>query len=225
MGNGFTFELESLLFYVLSRAVAYFSGVSGIISVYGDDIIVPTDIAVDLEFVLGVLGFSVNPEKSFSTGTFRESCGGHYDGGCDVTPFYVKADIISLTDLILLLNKITKWELVHSHRGCIVSEFHGFYSWAKELVPRRLWGGVDVNANHSLVTGDLPRGILQGNTVRRKLGVGAYVLTLRSPVTTEISSGYLMSLAGHSVKPNKATVDLDVLSIQWMSSDVGNLPV
>jgi hypothetical protein len=65
MGNGFTFELESLLFYSICRAVAYFTRTPGIISVYGDDLIVPVDISADLEFVLSVLGFQVNALKSF----------------------------------------------------------------------------------------------------------------------------------------------------------------
>lgn len=81
MGNGFTFELESLLFYAIARTVAYFRGVSGVISVYGDDIIAPTSIAQDIAWVLNYLGFEVNTKKSFWSGPFRESCGGHFING------------------------------------------------------------------------------------------------------------------------------------------------
>lgn len=48
MGNGFTFELESLLFYAITRTVAYFGGFRGQISVFGDDIIAPAPMADDL---------------------------------------------------------------------------------------------------------------------------------------------------------------------------------
>ena len=77
MGNGFTFELESLIFFVLCRAVQYFTGTPGVLSVYGDDIVLPSEIFYDAEFVLRKFGFSVNSDKSFHTGPFRESCGGH----------------------------------------------------------------------------------------------------------------------------------------------------
>lgn len=93
MGNGFTFEVESLLFYALARAVAFHRGVRGRISVYGDDIIVPTSIADYLIYVLSFYGFSTNTEKTFTSGTFRESCGGHYDSGDDISPFYLRAPL------------------------------------------------------------------------------------------------------------------------------------
>ena len=45
MGNAFTFELESLIFWAIANAVCYCSGSRGHISVYGDDIIVPSGAA------------------------------------------------------------------------------------------------------------------------------------------------------------------------------------
>lgn len=95
MGNGFTFELESAIFYAL--AFACVSAVGGDVSrigVFGDDIIVPTD-AVDTLFeVFDRSGFWVNPQKSFWTGPFRESCGADWLAGNDVRPFFVR-DVIS----------------------------------------------------------------------------------------------------------------------------------
>jgi len=77
MGNGFTFELESLLFVAITQAVAYFRGVRGQISVYGDDIIAPSELSLDLTSALAFCGFRLNESKSFWTGSFRESCGKH----------------------------------------------------------------------------------------------------------------------------------------------------
>lgn len=95
MGNGFTFELESLLFYALawsSRQVAIEDGILpiGTISVYGDDMIVPRNVAYHLTTTLNYLGMSVNRDKSYVSGPFRESCGMHVWNGADCTPMYIK---------------------------------------------------------------------------------------------------------------------------------------
>ena len=86
MGNGYTFELETLLFYALVRAVC---GKEGTVSVYGDDLIYPSQFVGPVRELLAFCGFETNVEKSFATGPFRESCGGHYFKGHDVTPFYL----------------------------------------------------------------------------------------------------------------------------------------
>ena len=101
MGNGYTFELETLVFLSLCYSVAWaheiggfppeFSGYSsldlvreGFISVYGDDVIVPGFIARDVAAVLKMLGFTVNLKKSYFDGQFRESCGGDFFNGHSV---------------------------------------------------------------------------------------------------------------------------------------------
>lgn len=88
MGNGFTFPLESLIFYALAKASA--EGFEGPVSVYGDDIIVPTGCVDLLTRVLTSCGFVLNKSKSYSSGPFRESCGKDYFSGIDIRPFYVK---------------------------------------------------------------------------------------------------------------------------------------
>jgi hypothetical protein len=95
MGNGFTFELESAIFYALTfGCVSFLGGDVSKIGVFGDDIIVPTD-AVELLFeVFDRAGFWVNPQKSFWSGSFRESCGADWLDGNDVRPFFVR-DVIS----------------------------------------------------------------------------------------------------------------------------------
>jgi len=85
MGNGATFALETLLF----ASFAYATG-SKTVSVYGDDIIVDTDCTDKLFRLLRFFGFIPNVEKSFSAGPFRESCGGNFYEGVDITPFYIR---------------------------------------------------------------------------------------------------------------------------------------
>ena len=62
MGNGFTFELESLIFYALVRAIVDLSRQRGIISVYGDDIIAPSNLFGVIRTVFAFCGFTVKAE-------------------------------------------------------------------------------------------------------------------------------------------------------------------
>jgi len=99
MGNGFTFALESLIFWALSSSC----NDDGFASVYGDDIIVPTDSVPLVKAVLDAAGFIINMEKSFWTGPFRESCGADYFRGIDIRPYYQKT-LITPAELFRLHN-------------------------------------------------------------------------------------------------------------------------
>lgn len=110
MGNGFTFELESLVFWALSSSVVeLYCGDGQSLSVYGDDIIVPKRSAGYVTEVLAFFGFNVNKEKSFVAGPFRESCGKHYFRGVDVTPFYIDDPVNRLHHVFLLGNQLRRW--------------------------------------------------------------------------------------------------------------------
>jgi hypothetical protein len=87
MGNGYTFSLETLIFTAACRAVG-----SRRYAVYGDDIVIETDLVPNLVELLSFLGFSVNDAKSFYNpqSRFRESCGSDYYKGNFVTPFYLR---------------------------------------------------------------------------------------------------------------------------------------
>jgi hypothetical protein len=60
------------------------------IEVYGDDIIVPVHSRRVVETALEALGLRINAGKSFSKGFFRESCGGDFYAGVNVTPTYLR---------------------------------------------------------------------------------------------------------------------------------------
>jgi len=110
MGNGFTFELESFVFYCLTQAVVDTQNPSEKrLCIYGDDIIVASEVCGHLEEVMETVGFSFNREKSFWTGSFRESCGKHYHSGLDVTPVYAKADVDCLSEKFRLYNQVRDW--------------------------------------------------------------------------------------------------------------------
>ena len=131
MGNGSTFEVETALFWAVSEAVC------GDAHVYGDDIIVPARRAPMLIELLVELGMEINPKKSFIVGHFRESCGGHYFKGMDVTPPYFRKKLNSLPALISAGNKLL--------RRCGVTGYHDdrfreLYRYLTRSIPRCLYG-------------------------------------------------------------------------------------
>lgn len=84
MGNGFTFELETLIFHAIAFAV---TGEKP--EVFGDDIIVKREWFNPLCDALSLFGFSVNEDKSFGDGDFYESCGVDVWRGLDCRPFFM----------------------------------------------------------------------------------------------------------------------------------------
>lgn len=158
MGNGFTFELESLIFWALARATATVLRRRGKISVYGDDIIVPKDVGLALHRVLPWFGFIVNVKKTFITGPFRESCGGHYYNGTDVTPIYLRKEIQTVTDVVQLHNQLLGWMLRQPFNGAFVGlRYKDLISLLRSVVSKRLYGGQSLERTDALVTGDAPR--------------------------------------------------------------------
>lgn len=119
MGNGFTFPLMTLILVSLVYASrANERGRRNYIdwshtAVYGDDIIVRTAEFEDVCSILSRAGFIVNVEKSFNSGGFRESCGGDYYEGYDVTPFYVQS-LSRNPEVYVALNQVSEWCARHN---------------------------------------------------------------------------------------------------------------
>jgi hypothetical protein len=111
MGNGFTFELESLIFWSVAKACSELLNLESEVSVYGDDIIIDSRGYDLLTRSLSELGFFVNSEKSFSSGPFRESCGADWFKGTWIRPFYVKQRISDES-----LYTFHNWALRHGER-------------------------------------------------------------------------------------------------------------
>jgi hypothetical protein len=101
MGSALCFPIEAMVFLTaiflgiedtLKRPLRRkdITSYAGKVRVYGDDIIVPVDCVVPVLDSLARLGFKVNVDKSFWNGKFRESCGGDYYDGDDVTPIRLR---------------------------------------------------------------------------------------------------------------------------------------
>lgn len=117
MGNGFTFPLMTLTLLALiygvqsnhDNAKHYLVDYSTT-AVFGDDIIVPVCDYGCLCDTLSAAGLVVNEAKSYAEGPFRESCGGDYWLGYDITPFYIES-IQSDPEIYVAINKIHKWSM------------------------------------------------------------------------------------------------------------------
>jgi hypothetical protein len=117
MGNAFTFPLQTIFFtslvYGAYRALSIpferpFRHSLGNFAVFGDDIIC-TFQAYDLIVrLLSISGFSVNVNKSFNTGLFRESCGHDYFCGHNVRGVYIKT-LKTCSDKYSAINRLNRW--------------------------------------------------------------------------------------------------------------------
>lgn len=113
MGNGYTFELESLIFYALLRGMLddWFNDRDAVVGVYGDDLIIPSTYSKAAIRLLKEVGFSTNVDKTFIEGRFYESCGKHYFDGIEVTPVFQKEDVVDVPSAIRCANRILRWAL------------------------------------------------------------------------------------------------------------------
>jgi hypothetical protein len=106
MGSALTFPLEAIIFTILSVAGIEQAEhrrilprqLPGVISVYGDDIIVPTGAVDHVIDWLEHFGAKVNRRKSFWNGKFRESCGAEYYDGTDVSVVRMRSELPSSRD-------------------------------------------------------------------------------------------------------------------------------
>lgn len=104
MGNGFTFELMTLLITAVSKQFDIRS------RVFGDDLIVHSDVCHEVIAVLRRIGYNVNEKKTFLTGFFRESCGYFYYDNGRVNGYLTSFDFTwceSYNDAIGIANKLS----------------------------------------------------------------------------------------------------------------------
>jgi hypothetical protein len=125
MGNGFTFPLQSIIFACAVSAVyqvhdrkATF-GAMGECGVFGDDIVVHSNMYHRVVSFLTLLGFKVNSNKSFNEGAFRESCGFDFYHGINIRGIYAKA-LAKPQDFYSLINAATAFT---ARTGFVLSSF------------------------------------------------------------------------------------------------------
>jgi hypothetical protein len=136
MGNGYTFELETAIFLAICRAVYVKNGCEPKpgenLHVFGDDIIVRTEYARDVIAALQYFGMTVNEDKTFVDGPFRESCGGDFFEGVDVRPYFLKKEPNEPQDYIAMANGIRALD----PSGCFSTSYRGLdlrHAWFRCL--------------------------------------------------------------------------------------------
>jgi len=97
MGNGATFPVETLVFYCLIKAIGELTDLKGVYSVYGDDLIYPSDLHKFVSGVFPQLHLKLNQDKTFVNLPFRESCGSDFYRGQDVRPYFLRGEAQCLT--------------------------------------------------------------------------------------------------------------------------------
>jgi len=138
MGNGFTFELESMIFWAIARSVLDSQAVCDCVSVFGDDIVVPVGSALEVCNQLEAVGFELNHDKTFIEGPFRESCGSHWWEGRDVTPVYQKEMVTNKAEFIRCYNRLIRLSLRLGKPGFRDSRLHSAVS-AHLRLARKGW--------------------------------------------------------------------------------------
>lgn len=116
MGNGYTFPLQTLIFSAVVVASANLRGIHLGASqsgnqwgVFGDDIICPRELTRDVIHLLTLLGFTVNDDKSFVEGPFRESCGSDFYLGTNIRGVYLKT-LDSMASRYSAINQLLRFE-------------------------------------------------------------------------------------------------------------------
>lgn len=127
MGNGFTFELETLVFLALLRTLK-----PKTVSVYGDDIIIDSQLAEQAISLLRLFGFETNTSKTFTQGPFRESCGDDAMHGCIVTPPYIRNSIRTVSSVVHLHNAVRRW-LSYRSSATQVRGLRLLAKWRKQI--------------------------------------------------------------------------------------------
>lgn len=103
MGNGATFTIETLVFAAACYAVG-----SKDFLVYGDDVIIEKEYYESYLRLTRFLGFTINVDKTFADGPFRESCGLDAFRGVDVTPVYIRGIDRRKASLCHLVNSLSR---------------------------------------------------------------------------------------------------------------------
>lgn len=139
MGNGFTFELESLIFWALTHSVVSdMNSDTGWVRVFGDDIICPSECYDTLVQVLDFCGFTVNASKSFHDGPFRESCGKDFFNGSPVRPFFFKEEVKDARNVYRMANAIRRYGRLRNHNHGSDGRFRSVWNYLLSRVPKPL---------------------------------------------------------------------------------------
>jgi hypothetical protein len=196
MGNGFTFQLESLVFYAVATCCAeYLSlGVTQV-SAYGDDVIIPSACYELFAEMMDFYGFRINVKKSHFDSPFRESCGAHYYSGIDVKPIYLKGRVDSVPAVFRLANAVRRL----SHRytfgyGCEIA-FKRLFELLVHSVPKALRFRIPEDLGDGGFISNFDEAT--PSRVRKGIGVGYQPAPFSCPNVVEVSKTHYDDTVGY----------------------------
>lgn len=236
MGNAYTFELETLIFFAMACAVCEEVGVSYIVGenlhVYGDDVIIPQEAFLLFQEMSSICGFTLNFEKSYASGIFFESCGHDYYKGYNVRPFLVKDKrLTTLSDAFYIANSIRAFiarflavgrATCYDTRLDLVERLNNVYDWVVGCIPERarLKGPVGFGDGHLHCEWD------EASPNRHQQWCGWSFKTLAArPVkvpVTDCPAGYALYDTRHKAiaPPSFAERALNYSVIEWFDEQV-----
>jgi len=210
MGSATCFPVETMHFYTVVLAAILeqqsldcsrvtmnnIKVASQQVSVFGDDIVVPSIYFDAVSRALTLFGLKVNLGKSFVKGYFRESCGGDFYRGVDVKPIYVRHEspgssrdatkVVSWIELSNLLYQGGWWlaadycrSLTESIVGKLPIGVSSCLSWVcyqDRLPTNHRW---DKNLHLSLVKGWVPKAKREGDFLEGHQALMKFFLTPR----------------------------------------------
>ncbi len=146
MGSALCFPAESMVFFTLCVLAGLrvrgkpvttqnIRDVASRITVFGDDLIVPVAWSEMCVNIIESVGLRVNRAKSFSHGSFRESCGMDAYAGHEVTPVYIRSTLpTTRQDTEGLLSTVASSNLFYkkgywvtaNYMRCFIENLYGF---------------------------------------------------------------------------------------------------
>lgn len=144
MGSALCFPIESACFWSLAVYAGIVSGMSSHDAlvdtyVYGDDIIVRSQVVPFLMELFTKFALIVNKEKTYTSGPFRESCGTDAWNGEVVTPFRIKKDIFQRSLSGELATAVCKYS-----SNCFALDYRETGKYLHQVVSRQ-YAGIPVS--------------------------------------------------------------------------------
>lgn len=153
MGNGFTFELESMIFYACALSACEYLNVSTTeVSVYGDDIIIPAAAVPLFMELIYAYGFTSNQKKTFTSGFFRESCGADFFYGINVRPFFIRSVPRDIESVYELGNAIRRYSAMRLNGMGSDARFKHIFDYVVSCVPNHLRYRVPVGVTGGFIS-------------------------------------------------------------------------
>lgn len=148
MGNGFTFELLTLM----TACIGALSSTE--YTAYGDDLIILDEAYEQCVQYMKSFGFKINEAKSFKhTDNIRESCGAFAVRGYGLVPCYSIEWIASVGDYIVTCNKIKliadELKVIGPHTQIVKERLQELWECLSSLSPARLKGPVPHYRGHN----------------------------------------------------------------------------